>query len=68
MQNTKSNLKLFSQLLTATFLIGCSGTTFTNEDIGTGVGASVGSVIGSSLSADNTIFTLAGTSSWRIYR
>ena len=61
MQNKKSILKLFGCLLIATFLTGCSGNTFTNEDLGTGIGASVGGLLGSALTGDDVIMTLVGT-------
>lgn len=61
MQNKKSSLKLLSGLLIATFLTGCSSDIFNKEDLGTSVGISVGSILGSAISNDNIILTLVST-------
>ena len=61
MQNKKSNLKLLTSLLIASFLTGCSGETLTKDDIYTGIGAGFTSLIGAALACDDIILTLAST-------
>lgn len=61
MQNKKSKLKLASALMIFLCITGCSTEKLSNEDIHTGIGASIGGVLGSAISNDNIVITLLTT-------
>jgi hypothetical protein len=61
MQNRQSKLKLASALLVTVFITGCSSQKFSNEELSTGIGAGLGGLLGSALTNDNIIITLAST-------
>ena len=61
MQNKQSKLKLASALLVTVFITGCSDQHLSNKDLSTGIGAGLGGLLGSALTNDNIIITLAST-------
>ena len=61
MQNKQSKLKLASALLVTVFITGCSDKHLSNKDLSTGIGAGLGGLLGSALTNDNIIITLAST-------